>query len=245
MAGWRGEAACLPEVWVKLLLVVTRSALDVITWKPGTGHLASLARHKVRVPPGLQVHDVSVSTRCTCSTAACSNMGRWQGRLETQGSWWLICSVWWHNNSIERGESNKLDRREVIVLRNYIEHSSLPRSHASVRFVWFEGDYGNYCVTSTGTQTHSLAMLLWKTYIFCQDLLLDIRYYLHSFCIQSATTYDSKKQVEAFTLISSISISQHIPESFIFVILFLKLRLPILSSITLINQRLDTNYFSG
>ena len=201
---WRGEAACLPEVWVKLL-VVTRSALDVITWDPGTGHLAwpgtrsgspLVSRYMMSVSaPG---HPVCLQH---CSTAARSNMGRWQGRLETQGSWWLICSLWWHNNSIERGESNKLDRREVIVLRNYIEHSSLPRSHASVRFVWFEGDYGNYCVTSTGTETHSPAMLLWKTYIFCQNLLLDIRYYLHSFV--HSISHDLWEQKTSWSIDSS------------------------------------------
>ena len=175
----------------------------------------------------------------------CSNMGRWQGGLETQGFWWLICSLWWHNNSIERGEraTNWIEEKSLYleIILNTARYQD--RTHRwdlcglrviMATTVWHQQEH-----------RHTLHVVVENIYIFCQNLLLDIRYYLHSFCIQSATTYDSKKQVEAFTLISSISISQHIPESFIFVILFLKLRLPILSSITLINQRLDTNYFSG
>ena len=61
----------------------------------------------------------SPGTWCQCQHPVylqhCSNMWRWQGRLETQGSWWLICSVWWHNNSIERGER----------ATNWIEEKSL------------------------------------------------------------------------------------------------------------------------
>ena len=208
-----GEAACLPEVWVKLL-VVTRSALDVITWKPGTGHLASLARHKVRVPPGPQVHDVSVSTWTPGVPAAlqhCCNMGRWQGGLETQGSWWLICSVWWHNNSIERGEraTNWIEEKSLYleIILNTARYQD--RTHRwdlcglrviMATTVWHQQEH-----------RHTLRVCccgkhIFFVRIFCSTFVIT---YIHSY-IQSTTTYESKKSVEAFTLhIKHIYLTAH------------------------------------
>ena len=198
----------------------------------------------------------SPGTWCQCQHPVylqhCSNMWRWQGRLETQGSWWLICSVWWHNNSIERGEraTNWIEEKSLYleIILNTARYQD--RTHRwdlcglrviMATTVWHQQEHRHTIRAHVVVEN-----IYFLSESFARHSLL---LHIHSY-IQSATTYESKKQVEAFTLhikqiISSIFILQHIPEPFIFVILFLKLRLPILSSITLINQRLDTNYFSG
>ena len=138
--------------------------------------------------------------------------------------------------------SNKLDMREVIVLRNYTEESwLLPRSHASVRFVWSEGDYGNYCVTSTGTSTHSTAICCGQ-YSFCWN-----RHSTFTFCIQSAETYENKNQLNGM---NSLRIKHIYLLAFLNLLCFyvvFKVLTSILSSITLCKSemRVDTIYCSG
>lgn len=161
--------------------------------------------------PGTWCPCQHLDTWCVCSTAARSNMGRWQGGLETQGSWWLICSVWWHNNSIERGEraTNWIEEKSLYleIILNTARYQD--RTHRwdlcglrviMATTVWHQQEH-----------RHTLRVCccgkhIFFVRIFCSTFVIT---YIHSY-IQSTTTYESKKSVEAFTLhIKHIYLTAH------------------------------------